>query len=261
MNQQKGTKINRVLQSLPRNSVATTKWLRSMGVDSDLLFRYKQSKWLKGIGHGAVIRTGDNVDWTGALYAIQNQLGLSVHPGGKTALALQGAAHYIPLGKERVNLYCRYKEHLPVWFTNNNWNSDILVHETNIFPSEYPNGLNRIKIGDFEIAVSSREQAIMEVLYCVPKKETLNEAKYLMEGLVALRPYVVQELLESCTSKKIKRLFMVLAELEQHSWLKKVDTSHVDFGKGNRVIIKGGAMNQKYQITVPKNWEQNEEYA
>jgi hypothetical protein len=40
-----------------------------------------------------------------------------------------------------------------------------------------------------------------------------------MEGLNTLRPDLVQELLEKCSSVKVKRLFMHLAEQFQHPWL------------------------------------------
>ncbi|MCP4403625.1 MAG: hypothetical protein GY801_40760 [bacterium] len=35
------------------------------------------------------------VDWTGAVYALQAQLSLNVHVGGKTALEIKGYAHYL----------------------------------------------------------------------------------------------------------------------------------------------------------------------
>ncbi len=74
-----------------------------------------------------------------------------------------------------------------------------------------------------------------------------------MEGLtlLRLRPSLVQSLLEQCRSIKVKRLFMVLAETCNHSWLKNLDLSTVDFGKGKRMIIKGGKLDSKFGITVP----------
>ena len=86
MNQHKETKINKILQDLPGNAVATTRWLRTYGVGSDLLHRYKQSHWFTAIGHGTVLRTGDKPSWAGALYALQDQLKLPVHIGGKSAI-------------------------------------------------------------------------------------------------------------------------------------------------------------------------------
>jgi hypothetical protein len=45
---------------------------------------------------------------------------------------------------------------------------------------------------------------------------------------------------------------MVLAEECNHSWLAKLNLSKVDFGKGKRMIEKGGQLDQKYLVTVPR---------
>ncbi|MDX1251223.1 MAG: type IV toxin-antitoxin system AbiEi family antitoxin domain-containing protein [Gammaproteobacteria bacterium] len=44
---------------------------------------------------------------------------------------------------------------------------------------------------------------------------------------------------------------MVLAEACNHAWVKKLGLSKVDFGKGKRMIVKGGRLDTKYNITVP----------
>ena len=72
-----------------------------------------------------------------------------------------------------------------------------------------------------------------------------------MEALTNLRPRLVQSLLEQCASVKVKRLFMYLAEACGHTWVKKLDLSKVSFGKGKRMIVKGGRWDPKYSITVP----------
>jgi hypothetical protein len=74
-----------------------------------------------------------------------------------------------------------------------------------------------------------------------------------MEGLTALRPRLVQTLLEHCASVKVKRLFMVLAERCNHAWVNKLDLSHVEFGKGKRMLLKGGRFDSEYRITVSES--------
>jgi hypothetical protein len=91
----------------------------------------------------------------------------------------------------------------------------------------------------------------MEVMYNIPRDASFEEAALLMEGLTTLRPRMLQGLLEQCRSVKVKRLFMYLAEDCNHAWVKKLDVSKVDFGKGKRMIVKGGRFNSKYNITVP----------
>ena len=77
----------------------------------------------------------------------------------------------------------------------------------------------------------------------------------LMEGLTTLRPALVQVLLEKCNSLKVKRLFLYMSEKNNHDWLKNLNIKKIDFGSGKRVIVKNGVFNNKYNITVPKEYE------
>ena len=74
-----------------------------------------------------------------------------------------------------------------------------------------------------------------------------------MEGLTGLRPKLMQELLAACSSVKAKRLFLFLADICRHAWSEKLDVLILDLGKGKRSIVKGGRLDIRYQITVPKN--------
>jgi hypothetical protein len=101
--------------------------------------------------------------------------------------------------------------------------------------------------------IASPERAAMEMLYLVPAKVGFDEASLVMESLATLRPDVVQSLLETCRSVKVKRLFMYISEKHGHSWVGKLNLSWVDFGKGKRMIVSGGEFDTKYQITVPRS--------
>ena len=100
--------------------------------------------------------------------------------------------------------------------------------------------------------VSSPARAMLECLYLAPEKQELLECFELMEGLNNLRPKVVQELLEQCTSVKVKRLFLYLADKAGHEWLQYLDLQKIDLGSGKRSLVKNGVYVAKYQITVPK---------
>ncbi len=91
----------------------------------------------------------------------------------------------------------------------------------------------------------------MEMLHLVPRKVGFDEAQLIMENLVTLRPAVVQGLLMECSSVKVKRLFLYMAERQKHPWLSKLDLSKIDLGKGKRMIVPNGRYDAKYQITVP----------
>lgn len=246
-------KLNKILPLWPRGTAAVCPWLKQHGLYQKLIESYKKSGSLKAIGHGAVSRPDDKVTWEGAIYTIQNQLNKNTHPGGKTALEMQGYGHYVPLGRRTITLYSLPQVRLPAWFLDHDWGVEVRFVAAGLFTenNEKPGFVKR-EFGDFSIRVSSPERAMLELLHLTPNSESYEESKLLMEGMTTLRPLLVQKLLESCRSIKVKRLFMFLAEITAHPWLKKIDLARVDFGKGKRSLFKGGHLDPKYLITVPE---------
>ena len=253
MSQPNRTKINQLLTSWPNGTVSACSWLHQKGFGYDLINLYRRSCWLYSVGRGAVARVGDQLDWTGGLYAIQKQLNLPIHVGGRTALEMRGYAHFVPLGKGRrgVYLYGAPRTRLPAWFCEHEWDVKVRYVTTNLFSKETTLGLTKEEMGAYSITISAPERAIMETLHLVPEKQSFEGAKLLFEGLTTLRPNLVQSLKEQCGSIKVKRLFMHLAEKSNHAWVAKVNQSQLDFGKGKRMIVRDGHLDSKYQITVP----------
>jgi Transcriptional regulator, AbiEi antitoxin, Type IV TA system len=170
----------------------------------------------------------------------------------KTALQMQGYAHFLPMGKgTTVSLFGAPDVKLPVWFKQYRWGVKVHYMTTNLFSGQADHGLTKKDFGSYSIKVSAPERAMMEVLYGVPQVDSYEEARLLMEGLTTLRPRVLQTLLEKCASVKVKRLCMLLAENCKHARVGKVDLSKIDFGKGKRTLVKGGRFDSKYKITVP----------
>ncbi|MBI2336528.1 MAG: type IV toxin-antitoxin system AbiEi family antitoxin [Deltaproteobacteria bacterium] len=248
-----GSKINQLLKEWPSGVVVVSRWLKEQGISQQLADKYEKTSWLSRIGPGAFIRAGEKVAWDGGLYALQAQLQLPVHVAAKSALELLGFAHFIPLGKSPIRLFGNPGTKLPRWFNSYAWENKIQYFTPGLF-FNMELGLTQKDMGNFSVQLSSPERAILEVLYLVPKQQSFEEAHLLMEGLVTLRPKLVQQLLENCKSIKVKRLFMLIAEKLNHTWLKKLSLEKVDFGKGKRSLIKEGVFNKKYQITVPKNY-------
>ncbi|QQR81242.1 MAG: type IV toxin-antitoxin system AbiEi family antitoxin [Deltaproteobacteria bacterium] len=258
MSQLKGGKLNNLLTHWPRGAVYTSSWLNQHGFTSDRIADYKKSHWLYTIGDNAMAKSGDKVDWKGGLYALQKQLDLPIHVGGKTALSLLGYSHYVAPKQTLVTLYSPPGIRLPVWFKKYDWSTEFELVTTNLFPAKKSSGFQDYESGEFTITISSPERAMMETLHLVPQEQSLDEAKYLMENLTTLRPSLVQTLLKDCHSIKVRRLFMFLAEECNQPWVKKLNLSEIDFGKGNRVIVKEGYLDPKYKITVPKDFKVQE---
>lgn len=246
------SKINLLLRSWPRGTVAVQSWLKTQGVYRQLADAYRKTAWLERVGRGAFIHAGDSVDWTGGLFAVQHQLGRAIHAGGKTALQLQGYAHFLPLGSNApVWLYGTPGEKLPAWFLQHEWNVRLHYLATKLFPSDKALGITDKTFNQYSIQLSTPERAMLELLHLVPKQESFEEALLFMEGLSTLRPALVQDLLQQCGSVKAKRLFLFLANYCGHPWLQKLDTEKLDLGAGKRVITPHGRLDAQYQITVP----------
>ena len=256
MNTLKGSKLNKLLQSVPTNTVILSSWLRESGYSADLQKVYRNSNWLESIGTGAMIRKGDQVSFEGAVFALQNQANSSIHPGGRSALSIQGKAHFLELSSTSVALFGSANEKLPAWFRNYDWGISLQYYSTDFLP---PNlGLIEYETKNFSFKVSNPARAMMECLYLVPRKQSLLECYEIMEGLTTLKPSTVQQLLEHCKSVKVKRLFLYLAEKADHAWVKYIKTEEIELGSGKRSIIKGGVYNVKYQITVDKELEKKQ---
>lgn len=238
-------------------TVCLSSWLESQGISRDLQKYYRKAGWLESVGRGAYKRPGDQVEWEGALYALQQQAGLQVHIGGLTALIKQGSNQYLRLGKEKVYLYSPLGVKLPSWFKSHDWGIQLKHIKTNFLPEELGVG-DVVRMGfashasPFNLKISDPERAIIECLYLAPKGQSLVEAYEIMEGLVNLRPKMVQKLLEECRSIKVKRLFLYMADKAGQKWLQYVDSAKIELGSGDRSIVPNGIYVAKYRISVPK---------
>lgn len=253
----KPQKLRALLEAWSKGTVALQPWLSRQGVSRFLAKRYQQYQWVKRIGSGAYVRPSDSVDWTGGLYALQTQLDLPVHAGGKTALEMQGYGHFLPMGEGGpVHLFGAPGTRLPVWFLHHSWKVRLVYATKTLFPKDPKAGLTEKTFGDYSIRLSAPERAMLELLTQVSDEDSFEEARLLMEGLSGLRPEFTQELLAACGSVKAKRLFLFLADLCGHGWVDKLDVLNLDLGKGKRSVVKGGRLDQRYQITVPAKMAQ-----
>lgn len=256
MSDEKKAILNHILKLWPSKAICLSSWLERHGVSQPLSAKYLQSGWIERVGHGAFKRAGELVEWPSGLQAIQEQAKLKIHLGGKSALQVEGYAHYLPLGENYpIYLFGSRNVQLPVWFKKYPWKVKVNYFQTNLFEPLVDDCLATVEIDGIKVKTSTAERAIFEEIYLVPKRETYDEAFQLMGALSALRPQIVQLLLEKCNSVKVKRAFMVMAEHYNYPWLKHLDLSKVYFGKGKREFIKNGYLEPKYQITIPKNYD------
>jgi Transcriptional regulator, AbiEi antitoxin, Type IV TA system/Transcriptional regulator, AbiEi antitoxin N-terminal domain len=244
------TKIKTLFDLHVPDTVMLASWLESKGYSYDLQQRYRKSDWLQSIGVGAFKRPKETITWHGGLSSLQQQANFPVHAGGLTALSLLGVSHFIRPGRETVFLFTPKNRNLPSWFRNYDWDVEIDHKRTSFLPDDL--AITQHNIMKYGISISSAERAFFECLYHSPGKMDLLECYQIMSGMVNLRPRIIQKLLDQCTSIKVKRLFLYMAEKANHQWFEYINTEGIDLGKGDRSIVKNGTYILKYKITVPK---------
>lgn len=244
------TKLKKLFNLLQPNNVITAAVLDENGVSRHLRRYYQESGWIEPLGRGAYKKPGDLLEWQAGVNALQNQLNIKVHVGGLTALILHGFSHYFRLSKETLYLFSPLQTRIPNWFTNYNWNVELFQKPTSFLPEN--TGVKELEIKDTKVNVSTAERAILECLFLAPQHADLVECYQVLEGLVNLKPRLVSELLSTCNSVKVKRLFLYLSEKANHQWLQFLKTDKIDLGSGDRMITESGAYSSKYKITIPK---------
>lgn len=239
---------------VPDGVVVNRTWLKEKDINAPLVDYYLRKGYLEKVAYGVYRRPGDPLKWQHLVYSLQ-LLGFQVHVGGRSALELRGRAHYLPLGnKQRVHLFC--EQRLPKWLFKTNVNTEFVEHSKAVFLNNNKEiGVSTILFGswDWQINVSSPELALLEMMSDIPNKESFHMADVIMEGATTLRPDFVTPLLVECKNIKTKRLFLWFAEKHRHQWFSLLKLDNVNLGKGKRVVQKGGKLDPKYLITVPKD--------
>jgi Transcriptional regulator, AbiEi antitoxin, Type IV TA system/Transcriptional regulator, AbiEi antitoxin N-terminal domain len=280
MSEQKKEKLNWLQHHLPEGLVIDAAWLEKHGYSRSLRSKYTASGWLDQLAHGVYRRepaplpasNDETLRWQHVVISLQTlyECGLSV--GGRTALELQGFSHYLSAGKlQEIHIYG--SEPPPGWVRRLDLGARIVFHNAKTL---FRNGLttrptaksaidDRVELTqsglirqpwghwDWPLTLSLPERAILELLDEIPQRETFHQADMLMEGLRNLSPRRLHQLLVDCRSVKVKRLFLWFAERHNHAWLKQLDRTDIDLGHGKRMLVRGGRLDPKYNITVPEN--------
>lgn len=251
---------------VPEGVFVPRSWLLGQGVSNHAIDNLLKSNQLELISRGVYKRPYTKLTWQGVVLSLQRMYNFEVVIGGYTALEIQGYSHYVPLNKERqVHIFS--KNPLPHWIEgileginfifhlqselqsrkhDQNDFSQVLKENTISFPwrEEMP-----------QLILSNPERAILELLTDVPNKVSFEHAEQIFQGMTSLSPSKLQELLKVCDNIRVRRIFLWMAERQNHQWFKKLNLESISLGSGNRVLVKGGVLNKKYKITVPQEYE------
>lgn len=250
-------KLNQLMKVLPEGVAASSAWLKTQGISRQLVQKYVKSNWLHRLAHGCYGLPGSPATWEGVLLGLSKLGGIALHVGGLTALRRSGDAQYLEMGGEqKVEVWMPCKP--PKWAAEVELEPSLNFHHKKLFLDSLDEiGMSLLKTGvrDWTLYMSEPERAILEMISNQDdSEESFLYASEMVEGLTLARPALVQQLLVGCTSIKVKRLFLFLADYHRLRWLKRLDLEAINLGKGKRQIVKGGQFDQTFQITVPKKF-------
>jgi hypothetical protein len=217
-------------------------------------------------------RKRGSLSWQQAVVSLQTLLDNNLVVGGRTALELQGFAHYLAHEIKTVHLHGPKRP--PNWLGKLPLNVEFSFHNSGRLydhPSAKPPcgtaepysalGLPADLVASswgqwgWTLVLSSPERALLELLDELPDRETFHQVDKIVEGLPSLSPRRLEKLLLDCRNVKVKRLFFLFADRHQHAWLKHISRKDVDLGNGKRMLVRGGRLNTRYQITVPEDFD------
>lgn len=244
------TKINNVIKCALPQGVMSTSWLESQGLSRTEQGSYVKSGWLIRMATGIYRLSNDEPTLYGALASYEKQMDGVYRIGASAALELHGYSHYVAAGKPISYVFTSQKYRLSKWITSLEWDKTLKEFSTKVFDGSI--GVTQVEHEGLTLKVSSPELAIMECILLAPEYYDLMDVYYLMEMLTTLRAGMVTKLLEQCSSFKVKRLFLYMAEKSKHAWFKRLDLSNVTLGSGPRSLVKGGVRDSKYSLIIPK---------
>ncbi|MDT8452347.1 MAG: type IV toxin-antitoxin system AbiEi family antitoxin domain-containing protein [Gammaproteobacteria bacterium] len=238
---------------LPEGLVVDRIWLADRGFERPLVDYYLRSGALVPVARGAYRKPGPSLKWEHVVYSIQS-LGYSVHVGGRSALELQGFAHYLPMqGMQQVHLYGVDK--LPSWAGKLDTPYRLTLHRVQLFDEPVAEAITTRPFGhwDWPLRYATPELALLELVSEVKQDSDFEVLDKLFESATSLRPQLLMKLLKACHHVKAKRLFLWFSERHDFGWFKRLETEAINLGSGKRAIVKGGVFDKKYLITVPRH--------
>jgi len=246
-------------QCLPDGQLVNRAWLKERGFNRPRVDYALRAGKLVALSHGIYRRPGPPLKWEHVVFSL-NEMGYTLHVGGRSALELQGLAHYLPLGDiQRIGLYSTGK--IPGWTRIFSDSFTFEIHNKQLFEELPKPGVSTRPFGswDWSIPFSTPELALLELLADVRETADFSIADTFFEGAVNLRPNLLGELLTRCKQVKAKRLFLWFSDRHDHAWRKELETEGIDLGRGKRMLVKGGVFDAAYQITIPKQMVKDNE--
>jgi hypothetical protein len=257
-------KLNLLLRTIPPGMVVDAGWLSEAGYSTSLRSQYVAAGWLERPARGVYKTPARELTWEAALASLQHLMHRALHVGGRSALELHGyGPNLAPGAPSSVVVYS--DEPLPSWLGQL---PDMPRFERRtiapLLPIEASDatdptvGARRTiapldMVAHYPLRTSVPERAWLELLDDIPHRVTFELADAIGEGLRTLRPALMQQLMESVRSVKVRRLALWFADRHTQPWRDRLDRDHIDLGTGNRTLAAKGRLDPTYLITYPRS--------
>lgn len=239
-------------QTLPEGQLVDRNWLLQRGFNRPRVDYFLRAGKLEPVAHGVYRRPGPPLKWEHVVYSLA-EMDYPIHVGGRSAMELQGLAHYLPPGGiRRIDLYGSSR--LPKWVAAYPAEFRLVVHTRRLFDRLPKEAVKPKPFGswDWPIAYAVPELAMIELLSEVREKADFMVADKFFEAATNFRPEILNALLHACSQVKAKRLFLWFSDRHGHDWRRDLKTEDIHLGRGKRMLVKGGAFDPTYQITIPR---------
>jgi hypothetical protein len=209
--------------------------LAERGLAAKQVARMAQAGWLKRVGHGVYLLAGDQLEQNASLALLGESIP-GLHAGGKTALAWRGVRHNLS-ARPTISLWGDMPTKLPAWFSAA---FPSTYQSTRIFSEHMPAGLgvSALPGGHSRVLVSTPERAMLELLSDVGKRQGLEEAAHLLDGVRAPRLDVLEQLFSHLARIKVVRLAQALSEELDLPWKEMARRYSDRLGGGKRWVAK-----------------------
>ncbi|WP_434597173.1 type IV toxin-antitoxin system AbiEi family antitoxin domain-containing protein [Pseudomonas sp. R4-83] len=204
--------IRELYTTMPRGIPLDMPTLQKIGISNQRAANYAKSGWLTRVAHGVYALPNEPLGLPAALsYLSRNIDGL--HIGGSSSLLTHTGQTLVLWGDARLSLPRWFSERFGARYTHArlfDWSVSSVQCVTLMDASQALGG----------IQCSTPERALLEMLYEIGGKQSLEGARQIFSQVGALCPDTVGYLLKCCTSVKAVRLFL--------KWARETGVLNVD---------------------------------
>jgi hypothetical protein len=218
----KGHKLNSLYAHFAAGTPLSSEDLTALGVSPDLTIYYVRAGWLRRLARGIYCLPDDSPALHPSITLLQRSFE-GLHVSGKSALEWHGMHHQVP---QQPILHLRGWQagHLPEWFTER---FPAEYHRNRLFEEspDAPLQVQPFENGKDAPLISMPERALLEVLSEVGLRESLQDARELVQRSYSLHGDILLDLLKRCASVKTVRLCLQLGREFAQPWINELDPS------------------------------------